>query len=143
MRHKGDLFACSPAMGKLANTINTHYKNISPGTYIFQRALFEGLIFGRAYIRRGLSIEGNLRFKINWASLTVEGKFTVFSSFYFVFEGNIPSTSPWGAYIWRGDLRKGFLRYRFGGLIFGGAYTRRGLFSEFYGIPFYLALGSH
>ena len=28
-----------------------------------------------------------------------------------------------GAYIWRGDLTEGFLRYRFGGLIFGGAYT--------------------
>ena len=29
---------------------------------------------------------------------------------------------------------EGFLRYEFGGLIFGEAYTRRGLFSEFYGI---------
>ena len=29
---------------------------------------------------------------------------------------------------------EGFLRYNFGGLIFGGAYTWRGLFSEFYGI---------
>ena len=29
-----------------------------------------------------------------------------------------------GAYIWRGDLTEGFLRYRFGGLIFGGAYFR-------------------
>ena len=29
---------------------------------------------------------------------------------------------------------EGFLRYRFGGLIFGGAYTWMGLFSEFYGI---------
>ena len=38
-----------------------------------------------------------------------------------------------GAYIWRGDLTKGFLRYKFGGLIFGGAYTWRGLFSEFDG----------
>ena len=38
-----------------------------------------------------------------------------------------------GAYIWRGDLTEGFLRYRFGGLIFGGAYIGRGLFSEFYG----------
>ena len=28
---------------------------------------------------------------------------------------------------------EGFLRYDFGGLIFGGAYTWRGLFSEFYG----------
>ena len=54
--------------------------------------------------------------------------------FYFVFEGNFPSTSPPGAYIWRGDLAEGFLRYPFGGLIFGGACTWRGLFSEFYGI---------
>jgi len=29
---------------------------------------------------------------------------------------------------------EGFLGYEFGGLIFGGAYTWRGLFSEFYGI---------
>ena len=34
----------------------------------------------------------------------------------------------------RGDLTEGFLRYDFGGLIFGGAYIWRGLFSEFYGI---------
>ena len=53
---------------------------ISPGAYIFSKALFGGPIFG-------------------------------------------------GAYIWRGDLTEGFLRYRFGGLIFeglihGGAYFR-------------------
>ena len=29
---------------------------------------------------------------------------------------------------------EGFLRYQFGGLIFGGAYKWRGLFLEFYGI---------
>ena len=56
-----------------------------------------------------------MRFKIDWASLIV------FALFYFVFEGNFP---PGGAYIWRGDLTEGFLRYRFGGLIFGGAYIR-------------------
>ena len=44
--------------------------------------------------------------------------------FYFVFEGNFPSTSPRGAYIWRGDLTGGFLCSRFGGRIFGGAYFR-------------------
>ena len=65
-----------------------------------------------------------MRFKIDWASLIVESKFTVFALFYFVFEGNFPSTSPRGAYIWRGDLTEGFLRYRFGGLTFGGAYFR-------------------
>ena len=101
---------------------------------IFFTGPFWGAYFGGAYIQRGLSTEGNLRFKIDWASLIVGGKFTVFALFYFVFEGNFPSTSPRGAYIWRGDLTEGFLRYRFGGLIFGGAYTWRGLFLKFYGI---------
>ena len=50
-----------------------------------------------AYIRRDLSTEGNLRLKIDWApSLIFESKFTVFALFYFVFEGNFPSTSPRG-----------------------------------------------
>ena len=46
-----------------------------------------------------------MRFKIDWASLVVGSKFTVFALLYFVFEGNFPSASPRGAYIWRGDLR--------------------------------------
>ena len=75
-----------------------------------------------------------MRFKIDWARLKVGSKFTIFALFYSVFEDSVPSTSPCGAYTWRGDLTEGFLRYRFGGLIFGGAYTWRGLFSEFYGI---------
>ena len=62
-------------------------------------------------------MEGNLHFKINWASIIV-------ALFYFVFEGNFPSTSPWGTYIWRGYLTESFLRYRFGGLIHGEAYFR-------------------
>ena len=77
-----------------------------------------------------------MRFKIHWASIIVGSKFTVFTLFSFVFEGNFPSTSPRGAYIWRGDLTEGFLSYRFGGLTFVGAHTWRGLFSEFYGILF-------
>ena len=104
-------------------------KIIKPRGLYFSKALFEGLIFGGAYILRGLSTEGNLRFKLDWASLVVESKFTVFALFYLVFEGNFPSTSPRGAYIWRGDLTEGFLRYRFGvlyleGLAHGGAYFR-------------------
>ena len=78
-------------------------------------------------------MEGNLRFKIDWASLIVGRKFTVFTLFYFVFEGNFQVQAPRGAYISRDDLREGFLRYEFGGLIFGEAYTWRGLFSEYYG----------
>ena len=75
---------------------------ISPEAYIFQRPFFEGFIFGGAYVGRGLSMEGNLSFKIDWASLIDGSKFTVFALFYFVFEGNFPSTSSRGAYIWRG-----------------------------------------
>ena len=65
-----------------------------------------------------------MRFIIDWVSLIVGSKFTVFALFYFIFEGKFPSTSPRGAYIWRGDLMEGFLRYwidhiRTGGLPLG------------------------
>ena len=63
-------------------------------------------------------MEGNLHFKIDSASLIVGSKFIVFALFFFVSEGNFPSTSPQGACIWRG-----FLHYWFEGLIFGVAYT--------------------
>ena len=39
-------------------------------------------------------------------------------SFCFEFEGNFQVRAP-GIYIWRGNLTEGFLRYEFGGLIFG------------------------
>ena len=63
----------------------------------------EGLIFGV-----GLSTEENLRFKIDWASLIVGSKFTVFALFYFVFEGNFPSTSPRGGLYLEGQFNGGF-----------------------------------
>ena len=61
-----------------------------------------------------------MRFKIDRASHIVGSKFTVFALFYFVFEGNFPSTSPRGAYIWRGDLTEGFCVTRLGGLYLEG-----------------------
>ena len=66
-----------------------------------------------------------MRFKIDWASLIVGSKFIVFALFFFVFEGNLPSTSPRGAYIWRGDLTEGFFA-----LPVWGAYIWRGLYME-------------
>ena len=75
-----------------------------------------------------------MHFKIDWASLIVGRKFTIFALFYFVFEGNFPSTSPRGAYIWRGDLTGFFLRYRLGGLYLEGLIHGGTYFSEFYGI---------
>ena len=98
----------------LSENIPQNSKNKPLGLY-FSKALFEGLILGGAYLRRD----------IDWASLIVGSKLTVFALFYFAFEGNSPSTSPRGAYIWRGNLMEGFLRYRFGGLIFW-----RGLYME-------------
>ena len=65
-----------------------------------------------------------MRFKIDWASLIVKRKVTVFALFYLVFEGKIQVQAPRAAYIWTGDLTEGFLRYEFGGRIFGGAYFR-------------------
>ena len=67
-------------------------------------------------------MEGNLRFKIDWAGLIVGRKFTVLALFYFLFEGNFQVQAPprgrlylegrfnggvfalrvWGAHIWRG-----------------------------------------
>ena len=44
------------------------FKNKPRGLY-FSKTPFEGLIFGGAYILRGLCTEGNLRLKIDWASL--------------------------------------------------------------------------
>ena len=96
---------------------------ISPGAYIFQRPflrglILEGLIFGGAYLWR----------EIDWASLTVGSKFTVFALFYFVFEGNFPVQPP-GCLYFEGQLNGGFFPLRV-----SGAYIWRGLFSEFYGI---------
>ena len=66
-------------------------------------------------------MEGNLRFKINWASLIVGKKFTVFVLFYFVFEGNFQGQAPGGLY----------LEVRFNGGFFAlrvwGAYILEGL----------------
>ena len=73
-----------------------------------------------------------MHFKIDWESLIVGTKFTVFALFYFVFEENFPSTSPLGAYIGRGDLTEGFLCYQFGGVyIWRGLYVGGAYFQNF------------
>ena len=83
---------------------------ICTGAYIFQRPFL-----------RGLFLEGLI---FGEANLIVGSEFTVIALFYFVFEGNFPSTSPRRAYIWRGDLTEGFLR------LVWGAYIWRNLYME-------------
>jgi len=76
--------------------------------------LAEGLIYGK----------GNLRFKIDWASLIVGSKFTVFALFYFVFEGNFQIQASGGLYL-EGRFNGGFFFF-----FFWGAYIWRGLYME-------------
>ena len=75
---------------------------------------FKGPFWG-AYFWRGLCMKGNLCLKIDWVSLILGRKFTVFLFFYFAFEGNFQVQAPRGAYIWRGlymeGLIFGILRY--------------------------------
>ena len=85
-----------------------------------------------------------MRFKTDWVSLIVESKLPFLLCFTLYLRAIFLVQAPrGGAYIWRGDLTEGVLRYRFGGLIFGGAYTRRGLFSEFYDTFYPDSCGRH
>ena len=78
-------------------------------------------------------MEGNLRFQIDWASLYWEGNLPFFLCFTLYSRAN-SKYKPSGGLYSEGRFNRGFFRYEFGGLIFGGAYTSKGLFSEFYGI---------
>ena len=92
-------------------------ENMPQGLYS-SKAFFLGLIFGRAYIRRGLSTEGNLCFNIDWTSLIAGRKFTVFALFYFVFGGNFQVQAPRGLYYFVGQFNRGSFALR----VFRGAY---------------------
>ena len=88
---------------------------ISPGSYIFQKPFLGGLFLRWLIYGGKFEFLNRLGQLYSWKQL---------NRFCFVllciFEGNFPCTSPRRAYIWRGDLKEGFLRYQFRGLIFGG-----------------------
>ena len=92
---------------------------ISPGVYIFERP----------FLRR-LRTEGNLRFKIDWASLIFGNKFTAFLCFtlYYKYDNFQEQAPPGSLYL------EGRFNGRFFALRVWGAYTSRTLFSEFYGM---------
>ena len=96
---------------------------MSPRAYIFQRPFL-----------RGLSTEGNLGLKIDWTSLIVGSKFTVFALLYFVFEGSFSNYKPPGGLYLQGRFKGGFFTLPvWGAYIWKGLYME-GIFSEFYGI---------
>ena len=77
-----------------------------------------------AYIRRGLSTEGNLRVKIDCASLIVGSKFTVFVCFTLYLRAIFQVQAPGGLYL-EGRFNGGFFALRV-----LGAYICRGLYME-------------
>ena len=88
---------------------------ISPGAYIFQRPFL-----------KGLSVEGNLRWKSIGLDLQLEGNLPFLLCFTLYLR--VISKSPGGLYLER-RFDVGFFALRV-----WGAYTSRGSFSEFYGI---------
>ena len=73
-------------------------------------------------------MEGNLRFKVDWASFIVGRKCTVLLCFTLYLKAISKYKSPGGLYL-EGPFNGGFFALRV-----WGAYTWRGLFLEFYGI---------
>ena len=83
---------------------------------MFQRPFLRGLYSGGR--GGGLSMEGNLGVKIDWASFVVGQKFTVFALFYFVFEDNFQAQASGGFIFGGAILTEGFLVHEFGGVYF-------------------------
>ena len=85
--------------------------------YIFQRLFLSGL-FLEGLVDGGKFVSKLIRLAYSWKEIYC---------FCFVLlriRWQFPSKASVEAYILRGDLTEGFLRYRFMGLIFGGAYFR-------------------
>ena len=85
----------------------------------FDGLVFGGVIFGGAYLWREICVSTSIGLAF-W--LEVNLAFLLCFTWYL--RAIFQVQAPGGAYNWRGDLTDGFLRYQFGGLIFGGAYFR-------------------
>ena len=102
--------------------ITVKFQNKRRGLY-FSKALFEGLIFGGAYLRRKICVSKSIGL-----ALQLEVNLPFLLCFTLHLRAIIQVQAP-GRHIWRGDLTEGFSRYQFGGLyleglIHGGAYFR-------------------
>ena len=107
-RVDADFFLENSFMQKSLRVRGATVKFRKPRGLYFSKVLFERFIFGGAYVRSGLSMEGNLRFKIDWAGPIVERKFTVFV----LFEGKFwKYKSPGGLYL-EGRFNGGFFALR-------------------------------
>ena len=73
----------------------------------------EGLIFGGAYLRREICVSKSIGL-----ALQLEGNLPFLLCFTLYLRAISKYKLSGVAYIWRGDLREGFLHYELGGLIF-------------------------
>ena len=87
------------------------FRKYDPGLIFFKGP------FWRAYFWRGLCTEGNLRFKIDYASLWLKGNLPFFLSFTLYLRALFSSTSPGGLYA-EGTLNGGFFALRVWGAYF-------------------------
>ena len=99
---------------------------ISPGLIFFKGPFWRGLYSG------GLIYGGKFAFQNDWAGLIVGRKFTVLLCVTLYLRAISKYKPPEGLYL-EGRFNGGFFALRVWGLIFEGAYTWRGLFSELYG----------
>ena len=97
---------------------------MKPQGLYFSEALFEVLIFGGAYIRREICVS-----KSNGLAFYLEVNLPFLLCFTLYLRAIFQVQAPGGLYL-EGDLTEGFLHYRFGGLIFGGAYTHGGAYFQ-------------
>ena len=83
---------------------------------------------------------GKFAFQNRLGQLVVGRKFTSFALFTLYSRAN-PSTRPPGSLYSEGRFNGRFFALRFRGAYIWRGYTWRGLFSEFYGIPFIIFVG--
>ena len=90
---------------------------------------------------KGLSTEGICVSKSIGLALYLEGNLPFLLCFTLHLRAISEYKPPGGAYIWRGDLTEGFfLRYRFEGLIRGGAYFRNFTVGNMYLVLLFLSV---
>ena len=108
---------------RVFNEGSTNYRKIR--SLYFSKALFEGLIFRGAYVRREICVSKSIGLACS------EKEIYHFCFVLLCIRGQIPSISPLGGLYAEGRFNGGFFALRF-----WVAYTCiwRGLFSEFYGM---------
>ena len=91
----------------------------------------EGLLFGGAFLWREICVSKSIGL-----TSSLEDNLPFLLCFTLYLRAISKYKPPRGGLYFEGRFKEGFFALRVWGLIFGGAYTWRGLFSEFYGMRF-------